>query len=170
MDAPKGKSSAQERVFTPVIDQHASWIAVNPVQGCPKHCAYCFLNERFQTGTDGGDQRGHEQPADMPGLVKRVRTRPRVRRVVVAGPRAAHPVELALAQPRGEPGHRHLPVSPVMRHGVDGQRRGGRQRADPAARASPPLATAAALTVVSMATGRAHARRPARPGSPLAAA
>ncbi|MQA87711.1 MAG: hypothetical protein GEV03_24575 [Streptosporangiales bacterium] len=33
----------------PVVDQHASWIAVNPIQGCPKGCLYCFLNERGQT-------------------------------------------------------------------------------------------------------------------------
>lgn len=39
-----------QRVFTPVVDQHASWIAVNPVQGCPKRCAYCFLHERSQAG------------------------------------------------------------------------------------------------------------------------
>ncbi|MDG4537199.1 hypothetical protein [Streptomyces sp. AV19] len=32
-----------------MIDQHATWIAVNPVQGCTKGCAYCFLNERGQT-------------------------------------------------------------------------------------------------------------------------
>lgn len=51
MDVRTGKAPARERVFTPVIDQHASWIAVNPVQGCPKRCAYCFLNERSQTGT-----------------------------------------------------------------------------------------------------------------------
>jgi len=37
------------REWTPVIDQHASWLAVNPVQGCPKKCAYCFLNQRGQT-------------------------------------------------------------------------------------------------------------------------
>jgi DNA repair photolyase len=40
-----------QRVFTPVVDQHASWIAVNPVQGCPKRCEYCFLHERSQAGT-----------------------------------------------------------------------------------------------------------------------
>lgn len=37
------------RVRTPVVDQHATWIAVNPIQGCPKACEYCFLNERGQT-------------------------------------------------------------------------------------------------------------------------
>ena len=37
------------RVRTPVVDQHATWIAVNPVQGCPKACQYCFLHERGQT-------------------------------------------------------------------------------------------------------------------------
>jgi DNA repair photolyase len=32
-----------------VVDQHATWIAVNPIQGCPKSCTYCFLTERGQT-------------------------------------------------------------------------------------------------------------------------
>lgn len=41
--------SARQRTRTPVVDQHASWIAVNPIQGCPKQCAYCFLNDRGQT-------------------------------------------------------------------------------------------------------------------------
>lgn len=38
------------RVLAPVVDQHATWIAVNPVQGCPKSCRYCFLHERGQAG------------------------------------------------------------------------------------------------------------------------
>ncbi|GIH71018.1 radical SAM protein [Sphaerimonospora thailandensis] len=37
------------REWTPVIDQHASWLAVNPIQGCPKKCSYCFLIQRGQT-------------------------------------------------------------------------------------------------------------------------
>lgn len=37
-----------QRVRTAVVDQHATWIAVNPIQGCPKRCGYCFLNERGQ--------------------------------------------------------------------------------------------------------------------------
>ncbi len=37
------------RVRTAIVDQHATWIAVNPIQGCPKSCEYCFLNERGQT-------------------------------------------------------------------------------------------------------------------------
>lgn len=43
------ESSRRLRTRTPIVDQHATWIAVNPVQGCPKACAYCFLNERGQT-------------------------------------------------------------------------------------------------------------------------
>jgi DNA repair photolyase len=43
------ESSPRPRTRTPIVDQHATWIAVNPVQGCPKACAYCFLNERSQT-------------------------------------------------------------------------------------------------------------------------
>ncbi len=27
------------RIFEPVIDQHETWLAVNPVQGCNKACA-----------------------------------------------------------------------------------------------------------------------------------
>lgn len=38
-----------EKSWTPVINQHATCVAVNPVQGCPKACAYCFLNERGLT-------------------------------------------------------------------------------------------------------------------------
>jgi len=29
----------------PIIDYHASWIAFNPIIGCPFICKYCFLNE-----------------------------------------------------------------------------------------------------------------------------
>lgn len=28
----------------PIVDLHASWIALNPIQGCPNSCKYCFLN------------------------------------------------------------------------------------------------------------------------------
>lgn len=38
------------RVRAPIVDQHATWVAVNPIQGCPKACSYCFLTERGQTG------------------------------------------------------------------------------------------------------------------------
>jgi DNA repair photolyase len=37
------------RILSPLVDLHSSWIAVNPIQGCPKGCLYCFLNERGQT-------------------------------------------------------------------------------------------------------------------------
>ncbi|MGH3988904.1 MAG: hypothetical protein ACRDTZ_16585 [Pseudonocardiaceae bacterium] len=37
------------RMRSPIVDQHATWVAVNPIQGCPKACSYCFLNERGQT-------------------------------------------------------------------------------------------------------------------------
>ncbi|MDQ1246407.1 MAG: hypothetical protein QG597_775 [Actinomycetota bacterium] len=41
--------SPRARVWAQIVDQHAFWIAVNPVQGCPKGCAYCFLRHRGQT-------------------------------------------------------------------------------------------------------------------------
>ncbi|WP_416968301.1 hypothetical protein [Streptomyces sp. 4F14] len=36
-------------VFEPVVDQHESWLALNPRQGCPKACTYCFLKDRGLT-------------------------------------------------------------------------------------------------------------------------
>jgi hypothetical protein len=38
-----------DRVWEAVIDQHDTWVAVNPVQGCPKSCGYCYLQDRGQT-------------------------------------------------------------------------------------------------------------------------
>jgi hypothetical protein len=35
--------SHSRRTRTAIVDQHATWIAVDPVQGCPKVCSYCFL-------------------------------------------------------------------------------------------------------------------------------
>lgn len=32
--------------YYPVVDVHATWMVLNPVQGCPKQCKYCFLRER----------------------------------------------------------------------------------------------------------------------------
>jgi len=43
-------TSASTRLHEPLIAQHSTCIAVNPVQGCPKSCAYCFLQELRQTG------------------------------------------------------------------------------------------------------------------------
>lgn len=45
----KGGPPQNRRTRAPIVDQHATWIAVNPIQGCPKACTYCFLNERGQT-------------------------------------------------------------------------------------------------------------------------
>jgi hypothetical protein len=38
------------RTYEEIIDQHDSYTVMNPVQGCPKRCAYCFLKKRNQTG------------------------------------------------------------------------------------------------------------------------
>ncbi|APU12514.1 MULTISPECIES: hypothetical protein [Actinoalloteichus] len=43
------RQAKRPRTQTAIVDQHATWIAVNPIQGCPKSCSYCFLNERGQT-------------------------------------------------------------------------------------------------------------------------
>ena len=32
--------------FFPIVDVHATWLVLNPIQGCPKKCKYCFLAER----------------------------------------------------------------------------------------------------------------------------
>ncbi|MEK3835984.1 hypothetical protein [Paenibacillus sp. FSL R7-0128] len=36
--------------FYPVVYQHASWLSVNPIQGCPKQCQYCFLQSINKIG------------------------------------------------------------------------------------------------------------------------
>ncbi|MGH3477212.1 MAG: hypothetical protein ACRDRY_12235 [Pseudonocardiaceae bacterium] len=69
-----GQSIDVERVWSPIVDQHATWIALNPIQGCPKACTYCFLHERGQVA---------------------------VRPEVLASPEAA--VEMLLASPFYEP-------------------------------------------------------------------
>ncbi|MER7057092.1 radical SAM protein [Streptomyces sp. NPDC000351] len=38
-----------QRTWEPVIDQHETWLAINPVQGCNKGCSYCYLLDRGQT-------------------------------------------------------------------------------------------------------------------------
>lgn len=32
------------RQSCPIIDIHASWLAINPIHGCPYRCVYCFMN------------------------------------------------------------------------------------------------------------------------------
>ncbi|MEU9480731.1 radical SAM protein [Streptomyces sp. NPDC048191] len=38
-----------QRIWEPVIDQHETWLGVNPIQGCNKACGYCYLVDRGQT-------------------------------------------------------------------------------------------------------------------------
>lgn len=62
---PRGAGRVQrERIWTPLVDQHATWIAVNPLQGCPKACTYCFLNERGQTAVPPQQLASAKQTAD----------------------------------------------------------------------------------------------------------
>lgn len=35
-----------KKKFYPIVDVHATWLVLNPIQGCPKKCRYCFLRER----------------------------------------------------------------------------------------------------------------------------
>ena len=39
-------AKGKEAKFYPIVDVHATWMVLNPVQGCPKQCNYCFLRER----------------------------------------------------------------------------------------------------------------------------
>lgn len=32
--------------YYPIVDVHATWLVLNPIQGCPKNCRYCFLREK----------------------------------------------------------------------------------------------------------------------------
>ena len=36
----------KEAKLYPIVDIHATWLVLNPIQGCPKQCNYCFLRER----------------------------------------------------------------------------------------------------------------------------
>ncbi len=36
----------KEKKYFEIVDVHATWLVLNPIQGCPKKCKYCFLNER----------------------------------------------------------------------------------------------------------------------------
>jgi len=40
------KNQKEMYKFYPVVDVHATWLVLNPIQGCPKKCKYCFLRER----------------------------------------------------------------------------------------------------------------------------
>lgn len=39
-------SKTKKAKLYPIIDVHATWMVLNPIQGCPKQCNYCFLRER----------------------------------------------------------------------------------------------------------------------------
>lgn len=41
---------AAEKEYYPIVDMHATWLVLNPIQGCPKKCKYCFLDERHLNG------------------------------------------------------------------------------------------------------------------------
>ncbi len=49
MDARKFLNDFEKKKtpqFYPIVDVHATWLVLNPIQGCPKQCKYCFLKER----------------------------------------------------------------------------------------------------------------------------
>ncbi|WP_414930611.1 winged helix-turn-helix domain-containing protein [Streptomyces sp. SHP 1-2] len=46
---PISRIAVSTRLFEPVIDQHATWMVADPVQGCPKDCSYCHLQALGQT-------------------------------------------------------------------------------------------------------------------------
>jgi DNA repair photolyase len=48
-----------------VIDQHETWIAINPVQGCNKACAYCYLVDRGQTRVKPWELATPEETVDL---------------------------------------------------------------------------------------------------------
>ncbi len=35
----------EKKVYYPIVDMHATWLVLNPIQGCPKKCKYCFLDK-----------------------------------------------------------------------------------------------------------------------------
>lgn len=57
-------SLLKQRVFSPIIEVHSSWIVINSIQGCPKSCRYCFLNAQNQTGVKPTQLLSHEETID----------------------------------------------------------------------------------------------------------
>ncbi|MFD8261351.1 hypothetical protein ACFV19_20995 [Streptomyces griseoluteus] len=41
--------SRPQPAYEPVVDQHDTWLAVNPVQGCDRDCGYCYLQDLHLT-------------------------------------------------------------------------------------------------------------------------
>ena len=42
----KNYSLKKKIEYYPIVDVHATWLVLNPIQGCPKKCQYCFLGEK----------------------------------------------------------------------------------------------------------------------------
>lgn len=40
----------EDRIYYPIVDMHATWLVLNPIQGCPKKCKYCFLDKNKLNG------------------------------------------------------------------------------------------------------------------------
>lgn len=36
-------------MFDSIIERHSTWLAVNPIQGCPNDCQYCFMKRNNMT-------------------------------------------------------------------------------------------------------------------------
>lgn len=41
--------AVRSRTWEAIVDHHGTWVAVNPLQGCPMACGYCYLTDRNQT-------------------------------------------------------------------------------------------------------------------------
>jgi len=50
--------------YEPIVDQHESWLALNPRQGCPKGCTYCYLKDRGLTRVRPVELAGAEEAVD----------------------------------------------------------------------------------------------------------
>lgn len=42
-DKKRSSDSLKNGPVVPVVSQHMSWISLDPIQGCPAACSYCFL-------------------------------------------------------------------------------------------------------------------------------
>ena len=51
--------------YYPIVDVHATWLVLNPIQGCPKNCRYCFLREKGLNQTKPNVLVSPEKAVDM---------------------------------------------------------------------------------------------------------
>lgn len=57
--------SVMKERFDPIVARHSTWVAVNPIQGCPNNCRYCFMKKLMLTKVKPQVLVPHNQVMDL---------------------------------------------------------------------------------------------------------